>query len=90
MHEPEVDFLSPVSTPQSASEKPLLEIGDEIFIDDMVLIDDGSSCNIMYIGIFMKLGLHDRVLIPYEGKNLMTLNDYITYPCGAVEFPVST
>lgn len=46
--------------------------------------DDGSSCDSMYINIFMKLGLRNWDLMPYEGKNLLTLNDFTTRSCEAI------
>lgn len=31
-----------------------------------ILIEDGSYCDIVYLFIFMRLGLHKRYLTPYE------------------------
>lgn len=53
------------------------------------LIDDESSCNFMYVNIFMNLGLHDLDLVPYEGRNLFVFNDFIIHPSRVVEFLIS-
>lgn len=43
----------------------------ENHIVSRILIGDGSSCDMMYIRIFMKLGLHKQYLKLCEGKNLI-------------------
>lgn len=48
-----------------------------------ILIDHEISSDILHIGIFKKLGLHDRDLKTYEGKSLLA------FKCEMVELPVS-
>ncbi|MCI97624.1 hypothetical protein A2U01_0118925, partial [Trifolium medium] len=35
-----------------------------------ILIDQGSSCDVMYRELFQKLGLRRECLCPYEGTDL--------------------
>lgn len=42
----------------------------------------------MYTNVFTKLGLHNRDLIPYEGRNLLMFNDSTIHLCGAMELSV--
>lgn len=50
-----------------------------------ILIDDGSSCDQMYLRIFMKLVLHIQDLKSYEGRSLLALNGSLTRPNGAFD-----
>lgn len=54
-----------------------------------ILIDNGSSYDVMYTNVFINLGLHDRNLIPYESENLLAFNYSTTHPGRVVELSVS-
>lgn len=51
----------------------------ENYLGSRILINDGSSCNIMYPDIFRKLGLCEWDLRSYKGGNLLTFNDSSTH-----------
>lgn len=53
-----------------------------------ILIDDESSCDIIYTDVFVKLWLHDQDLIPYERRKLLTFNNSITRPTEIVKLPI--
>lgn len=54
-----------------------------------VVIDDGISCDLMYIGTFMKLGLQIEYLKSSECKSLLSLNYSSICLCGRMNLPVS-
>lgn len=58
-----------------------------IFIVDvsMILIDGGSSYDIMYSHLFVKMGLKKEKLWPYEGSDLQVFNKIITCLWGYIE-----
>lgn len=60
-----------------------------IFDVSRVLIDVGSSCDIMYVGLFEKMGLEREKLLSCEGSDLQAFNDTLTYPCRYVEMVVT-
>lgn len=54
-----------------------------------ILIDDRSSCNLMYLKIFKELMLHLQDLKPYEGRSLLAFNNFSTQPCGEMNLSIS-
>lgn len=44
------------------------------------LIDNGSSCNIMYDDIFERIGLKKQKLLPYEVSDLQSFNGIMIRP----------
>lgn len=40
-----------------------------------ILIDEGSSCDIIYVELFKKLGLKKEKMSPYTGCDLQAFND---------------
>lgn len=48
-----------------------------------ILVNDRSSCNLMYLIIVMKLGLN-KTDKPYEGKNLLAFNDFSNRLCECI------
>lgn len=46
-----------------------------------ILVDDGSSCNLIYFRIFTKLDLKEQDLRSCEDQSLLASNDYSTHPC---------
>ncbi|MCH81098.1 hypothetical protein A2U01_0001877 [Trifolium medium] len=54
-----------------------------------ILIDQGSSCDVMYRELFQKLGLRRDCLCPYEGTDLQGFNGSTIRPCGLVNLPVT-
>lgn len=67
-------------------------IGTDIITNHSVegiLVDDGSSCKLMYLIIFRKLELHIQDLKPCEGMGLIEYNESLTQLCRTVDLPVS-
>lgn len=54
-----------------------------------VLINGGSSCNIMYSNLFDKMGLEKEKLWPYEGSILQDFNNTTTRLLGYVKLMVT-
>src|SRR3954469_4793692 len=54
-----------------------------------ILVDQGSSVDIMYSQLFKTLQLNDNHLTPYVGSDLQGFNDTVTKPWGFVELIVS-
>lgn len=54
-----------------------------------ILVDDGSSCKLVYLIIFRKLELHIQDLKPCEGRGLIEYNESLTQLCRTVDLPVS-
>ncbi|MCH87870.1 hypothetical protein A2U01_0008751, partial [Trifolium medium] len=54
-----------------------------------ILIDQRSSCDIMYQELFKKLGLRKEDLCPYEGTNLQGFNGSTIRPWGLINLPVT-
>ncbi|XP_058771905.1 uncharacterized protein LOC131645248 [Vicia villosa] len=54
-----------------------------------ILVDQGSSVDIMYSQLFKILQLNDNHLTPYVGSNLQEFNGTVTKPWGFVELIVS-
>lgn len=54
-----------------------------------VVIDDGISRDLMYIGTFMKLGLQMQYLKSSECKSMLSLNYSSICLCGRMDLPVS-
>ncbi|MCI09265.1 hypothetical protein A2U01_0030349, partial [Trifolium medium] len=52
-----------------------------------VLIDQGSSCNVMYQELFERLGLKKKNLHSYEGTDLQGFNGSIIRPWGFINLP---
>jgi hypothetical protein len=53
-----------------------------------ILIDQGSSCDIMYNELFTKFRIEPDRLKPYHGGALSAFNDSPTQPIGSVTLPV--
>ncbi|GAU35504.1 hypothetical protein TSUD_155350 [Trifolium subterraneum] len=54
-----------------------------------ILVDQGSSCDIMYSGLFKVLQLTEENLVPYVGSNLQGFNGSTTKPWGNVDLIVT-
>ncbi|XP_058784353.1 uncharacterized protein LOC131659137 [Vicia villosa] len=54
-----------------------------------ILVDEGSSCDIMYSHLFKTLQLDDSHLTPYVGADLQGFNDSTSKPWGYVEILVT-
>ncbi|GAU51417.1 hypothetical protein TSUD_88720 [Trifolium subterraneum] len=54
-----------------------------------ILVDQGSSCDIMYSGLFKVLQLTDENLVPYVGSDLQGFNGSTTKPWGYVDLIVT-
>lgn len=54
-----------------------------------ILIDDGNLCNLMYLVLFMKLGLHKQDLRSSDGRRLLAFNDSSNRPCEELHLLVS-
>jgi len=52
------------------------------------LIEEGSSCNIMYDDLFVKLEMNSRNFSKHRGINLLGFDESETYPWGVVDLPV--
>ncbi|GAU42123.1 hypothetical protein TSUD_350970 [Trifolium subterraneum] len=53
-----------------------------------ILVDQGSSCDIMYSGLFKVLQLTEENLVPYVGSDLQGFNGSTTKPWGYVDLIV--
>ncbi|KAI5424665.1 hypothetical protein KIW84_030742 [Lathyrus oleraceus] len=49
------------------------------------LIDDKSSCDVLYVDAVEQPGLQQPYLKPYHGGDLLAFNNLITHPCGMKE-----
>ncbi|MCI11753.1 hypothetical protein A2U01_0032855, partial [Trifolium medium] len=54
-----------------------------------ILVDEGSSCDIMYTSIFKVLGLEREHLSPYVGSDLQGFNGSTSRPWGYVDLIVT-
>ncbi|MCI07470.1 hypothetical protein A2U01_0028539, partial [Trifolium medium] len=54
-----------------------------------ILVDQGSSCDVMYSGLFKTLQLTDKNLVPYVGADLQGFNGSTTKPWGYVDLIVT-
>ncbi|GAU50692.1 hypothetical protein TSUD_410480 [Trifolium subterraneum] len=54
-----------------------------------ILVDQGSSCDIMYSGLFKVLQLSEENLVPYVGSDLQGFNGSTTKPWGYVDLIVT-
>jgi hypothetical protein len=54
-----------------------------------VLVDQGSSCDVIYQELFQKPGLHKEHLRPYEGTDLQGFNGSTISPWGLIDLPVA-
>ncbi|GAU10340.1 hypothetical protein TSUD_418960, partial [Trifolium subterraneum] len=54
-----------------------------------ILVDQGSSCDIMYSGLFKVLQLTEENLVPYVGSDLQGFNGSMTKPWGYVDLIVT-
>ncbi|GAU34549.1 hypothetical protein TSUD_219330 [Trifolium subterraneum] len=54
-----------------------------------ILVDQGSSCDIMYSGLFKVLQLTEENLVPYVGSDLQGFNGSTTKPWGYVDLIVT-
>ncbi|GAU10317.1 hypothetical protein TSUD_422660, partial [Trifolium subterraneum] len=54
-----------------------------------ILVDQGSSCDIMYSGLFKVLQLTEQNLVPYVGSDLQGFNGSTTKPWGYVDLIVT-
>ncbi|GAU39725.1 hypothetical protein TSUD_144910 [Trifolium subterraneum] len=54
-----------------------------------ILVDQGSSCDIMYSGLFRVLQLTEENLVPYVGSDLQGFNGSTTKPWGYVDLIVT-
>ncbi|MCH90588.1 hypothetical protein A2U01_0011504 [Trifolium medium] len=50
-----------------------------------ILMDQGSSCDVMYSGLFKTLQLMEKNLVPYVGADLQGFNGSTTKPWGYVD-----
>lgn len=49
-----------------------------------ILVDDGSSCNILYEDALEPLGLTRTYLNPFGREDLLAFNNSVTHPCRAI------
>ncbi|CAJ2652721.1 unnamed protein product [Trifolium pratense] len=54
-----------------------------------ILVDQGSSCDVMYSGLFKTLQLSEKNLVPYVGPDLQGFNGSTTKPWGYVDLIVT-
>jgi hypothetical protein len=54
-----------------------------------ILVDQGSSCDVMYAGLFKTLQLTEKKLPPYVGADLQGFNGATTKPWGYVDLIVT-
>jgi hypothetical protein len=54
-----------------------------------ILVDQGSSCDIMYFGLFKTLQLTEKNLSPYVGADLQGFNGATTKPWGYTDLIVT-
>ncbi|MCI28255.1 hypothetical protein A2U01_0049455, partial [Trifolium medium] len=54
-----------------------------------ILIDQRSSCNVMYRELFQKLGLRRKCICPYKGTDLHGFNGSTIHPWGLINLPVT-
>lgn len=54
-----------------------------------ILIDNGSSCDIMYAELFEKLGMKKEKLWPYARSHLQPLNGKIIHRMGYIKLLVT-
>ncbi|CAJ2640157.1 unnamed protein product [Trifolium pratense] len=54
-----------------------------------ILVDQGSSCDVMYSGLFKILQLSEKNLVPYVGPDLQGFNGSTTKPWGYVDLIVT-
>ncbi|GAU27461.1 hypothetical protein TSUD_161470 [Trifolium subterraneum] len=54
-----------------------------------ILVDQGSSCDIMYLGLFKVMQLTEENLVPYVGSDLQGFNGSTTKPWGYVDLIVT-
>ncbi|CAJ2645021.1 unnamed protein product [Trifolium pratense] len=54
-----------------------------------ILVDQGSSCDVMYSGLFKILQLSEKNLIPYVGPDLQGFNESTTKPRGYVDLIIT-
>ncbi|GAU43460.1 hypothetical protein TSUD_140980 [Trifolium subterraneum] len=54
-----------------------------------ILVDQGSSCDIMYSGLFKVLQLTEEILVPYVGSDLRGFHGSTTKPWGYVDLIVT-
>ncbi|MCI12146.1 hypothetical protein A2U01_0033249, partial [Trifolium medium] len=54
-----------------------------------ILVDQGSSCDVMYSGLFKTLQLTEKNLVPYVGADLQGFNGSTTKPWGYVDLIVT-
>lgn len=59
---------------------PWLSLPVGQFDVSLIIIDDGSSYEIIYLKLFKKMGLNRACFWPYEGFNLYTFNGTTKYP----------
>ncbi|MCI40111.1 hypothetical protein A2U01_0061343, partial [Trifolium medium] len=50
-----------------------------------ILVDQGSSCDVMYSGLFKILQLTQENLVPYVGSDLQGFNGSTTKPWGYMD-----
>ncbi|MCH82048.1 hypothetical protein A2U01_0002844, partial [Trifolium medium] len=55
-----------------------------------ILVDEGSSCDIMYTSLFKVLGLDREHLSPYVGSDLQGFNGSTSKPWGYVDLIVTS
>ena len=61
----------------------------ENFDVQIILVDQGSSVDIMYSQLFSTLQLDETHLTPYVGSDLQGFNGAVTKPWGYVELIVT-
>lgn len=54
-----------------------------------LLVDDGSSCNILYVKTIVKLGLHKQDLDLCNDISLLAFNNFVTRLWEAVDLSLS-
>ncbi|GAU45958.1 hypothetical protein TSUD_301670 [Trifolium subterraneum] len=54
-----------------------------------ILVDQGSSCDIMYSGLFKVLQITEENLVPYVGSDIQGFNESTTKPWGYVDLIVT-
>ncbi|GAU19123.1 hypothetical protein TSUD_79460 [Trifolium subterraneum] len=67
----------------------LVRVKMENFDVRRILVDQGSSCDIMYSGLFKVLQLTEENLVPYVGSDLQGFNGATTKPWGYVDLIVT-
>ncbi|GAU32517.1 hypothetical protein TSUD_317240 [Trifolium subterraneum] len=83
-------YLEELSGGSANSQIPLFVRADMVNFDvRRILVDSGSSCDIMYTHLFRTLHLDESHLTPYLGSDLQGFNGATTKPWGYVDLIVT-